>query len=1386
MNRHASMKRIFRSVWSPNAYVWVAKNARGRGNSSKRKLVAAALSLSACIAHGAPTGAQVTAGNGTVTQSGSTTTIQQSSQNLALNWLTFNIAPQETVDFVQPNATAIAVNRILDPNGSVILGHLNANGEVYLFNPNGVLFGKGAEVNVGGLVASTLNLNDGELGTPSTSFSGTASGSVVNAGTLTAAAGGSIALLGNHVSNTGVISAQLGTVALGAGSAATLTFQGTHLVSMQIDQSVLNSIAANGGLIRADGGQVLMTAGAQKTLLASVVNNTGVIEARTLDNHDGTITLLGGMQAGTVNVAGTLDASAPSGGDGGFIETSAARVEVANAANITSAAASGKTGTWRIDPQDFTVAPSGGDMTGATLSTDLASNNVQIQSSQGAQAGNGDININDTVTWSAHTLTLTAANNINVNAVMTASGAASLDLEPATANGADAAVAGGTVNMGMDNAGNFTGQVNFSGSGTLTMGGQVYTVINSLGSGAADTTPGTLQGMQANLSGHYALGSNIDASATAAWNGGAGFTPIGSNPYSQGQSFAGVFDGLGHTISGLTFNSASTEASGLFGAVSGVSSLNPAFVRNVALTGVVQNCLYGEYCAGLVGYVNQYTTIANVSISGTVSGTEIEYAALGVGYFDSYNYAGPTFDSNIINAYVAGTISGNEVEDIGGLVGELDGGIVGAHSSVTINLFPTLSRSGGEYIGGLVGYIDYGTIDKSSASGNITLESSINGQATSYGSYEYIGGLAGESGLSITNSHATGSIIGLCTYGTCLDDDETIGGLVGFAYGLISNSYSTGAITLAKDSNYYVGGLAGDAIFGSVLHSYSTSPITAPGSNNEYFGGLLGATYYETITTDYAAGAVTVGANAAHIGGFLGYANSGNNNFSISYSTGAVTAGAASSQLGGFIGYVDTANISNVYTTGSVTSGAGSSQVGGLIGSANGAVVLSNSYAVGAVSPGSGATNVGGLVGYDSGSNTVSNTFWDITSTGQATSADGQGMTTAQMQQQINFASATSANGMVNPNWDFAGTWVMYNGHTYPLLQAFMTPLTVTGTVAQTYNGTAFAPTISALTYSVTPNFNDLFGTLTVTGSAVGAVHAGTYSYTPGGLYSDQQGYIIQPYVAGTLTINPALLTVSGTTVGSKVYNGTTAASLTGGSLVGVIGDDAVTLTQAGTFASKNAGTGIAVTAADGLGGAEAIDYTIVEPTGLSGNITPATLMVSGTTVGSKVYNGTAAAPLSGGTLVGVVSGDTVSLNQSGLFASTSAGTGIAVTATDTLSGASADDYSIAEPTGLIGSILPAPSPPNGPSDLVLAALNARTQIVENFIYPQLGANPQVINPSPTIAVLATTADGAGEGATGSQQAIAVNVSMKIGATGTLKIENGGLRLPSNLVLGNE
>jgi filamentous hemagglutinin family protein len=461
MNRHGSMNRIYRLIFSEVRSTWVpvAETARGRGKSGRarsisRTLLGAALSLALSpLAHAAPAGGQIVAGSGSITSSGNTTDIHQSSQDLSINWQSFNISPQQWVDFLQPSASAIAVNRIFSTNGSEILGHLEANGQVYLINPNGIIFGKGAEVNVGGLVASTLDFNDAGLGGSTRSFTGSGTGSVINDGVISAAAGGYVALLGNHVSNQGVISAQLGTVALGAGSAITLSFAGNSLVHLLVDQSVLKTLAENGGLIRADGGRVVMTAGGAKdALVASVVNNTGVIEARTVENHEGTITLLGGMRAGTVNVGGTLDASAAEGGNGGFIATDAAQVKVANDAKVTTAAPKGLYGSWLIDPQDFTVAATDGDVSGATLSSDLNSTNFTVLSSNGTSpvtggGSGGNININDTVSWSANTtLTLTASNDVNVNENITASGAtAALAINPNTANGTERASGAGTL-----------------------------------------------------------------------------------------------------------------------------------------------------------------------------------------------------------------------------------------------------------------------------------------------------------------------------------------------------------------------------------------------------------------------------------------------------------------------------------------------------------------------------------------------------------------------------------------------------------------------------------------------------------------------------------------------------------------------------------------------------------------------------------------------------------------------------------------------------------------------------------------------------------------------------------------------------------------------------
>ena len=108
-----------------------------------------------------PTGGTVTSGAAIIsTPTMTMTNINQSSQNVSLNWTGFNINGNETVNFFQSNSSAIAVNRILSNDASSILGHLNANGQVILINPNGVLFGEGAQVNVGGLIASGLDMGN--------------------------------------------------------------------------------------------------------------------------------------------------------------------------------------------------------------------------------------------------------------------------------------------------------------------------------------------------------------------------------------------------------------------------------------------------------------------------------------------------------------------------------------------------------------------------------------------------------------------------------------------------------------------------------------------------------------------------------------------------------------------------------------------------------------------------------------------------------------------------------------------------------------------------------------------------------------------------------------------------------------------------------------------------------------------------------------------------------------------------------------------------------------------------------------------------------------------------------------------------------------------------
>src|SRR5262249_6390467 len=191
-----------------------------------------------------PKGGTVVAGSASIAQSGTTTNINQSSQSTVINWQGFSIAPNETVNFVQPNSSAVALNRVIGNETSVISGALNANGRVFIVNSAGVLFSKSAQVNVGGLVASTLDISNADFMAGNYRFSGTSSASVINRGNLRAP-GGYIALLGRTVTNDGVISARLGTVALASGEQITLNFGGNSLVDVTIAKGTLNAPVPN-------------------------------------------------------------------------------------------------------------------------------------------------------------------------------------------------------------------------------------------------------------------------------------------------------------------------------------------------------------------------------------------------------------------------------------------------------------------------------------------------------------------------------------------------------------------------------------------------------------------------------------------------------------------------------------------------------------------------------------------------------------------------------------------------------------------------------------------------------------------------------------------------------------------------------------------------------------------------------------------------------------------------------------------------------------------------------------------------------------------------------------------------------------------------------------
>ncbi|WP_121628905.1 YDG domain-containing protein, partial [Poseidonibacter antarcticus] len=1216
----------------------------------------------------------------------------------------FNIAKNETVNFKQPSIDSITLNRVVGNESSVINGALNANGQVWILNSNGILFGKDASVNTSGILATTAELSDKDFNAENYNFKNNSSNSVVNLGTIEVSNSGSVILAASEVRNSGTIKAIKGKVHLSAASEYTVNLNGNSLVNLIVSKGVLDAMVENSGTIIADGGEVYLTTNAVNELLKGVVNNTGIIEANSLDGLMGKVELF--AHGGEVQVGGTITAK------DGFVETSGKDFKILEDATI-------KAGEWLIDPVDVTIdatlastietALDTGDVTIETDSSDYA----DVDTSSYESGSDGDINVNSKIEWSTvNKLTLDAANDININAEITASS--------------------GQLALYYGDSGdyNVNAKVNLStGANFFTKKGTTetdWTVV---------TTAIAVEGMS--LTENTVLGDDVDASTILNW------TPI--------STFSGKFDGLGHTISNLTINKPDEDYVGLFGRTS------EATIKNI---GVVDVSIIGQNkVGGLVGYTYD-STIENSYSIGNVTG--VGYAGGLVGY---------TYDSTIENSYsignVIGTATGNAY--IGGLVGfsygssientyalgdvsskgHDTGGLVGSLQIGSIKNSYSLGdiSSEGYYTGGLVGFSNdsSSTITNSYASGDVEGKGLIGGligynsstiknsfydkeknTATMSDSETYgktkaqiitaLEDLAGTPWKALeSDSSAEGYQLGSLPYLENITRNEDISKITLFNSGLgtddspyaitnwtqlqninnsnvlSANKYFDLSNSIDKDTSDYTNLASSTANDGKGWNPLGEEDNvfrgTFDGQNNtisdltinretedfvglfgftngasiknigivnatitgqEYVGGLVGFNNdSSTITNSYASGDVSGDTSAA--GGLVGL----NYDSTITNSYASATVSGIE-RVGGLVGFNNSSTITNSYATGSVS---GSQIVGGLLGG-NSSSTIENSYASGNVVK--GIKGGGGLVGVNDDESEITNSFYDKTENPDMPDEEISGVTgktTKELSYGQTFKDASwdivadSAVKSATPVIKYDSVNDKYYWAIAPLALSY----TLSTDQSKTYDGE---------TKKLSDLYKNVFGKdySFITGykfqednkDVTGYKNAGTYEDIKVVLDGENTFLTIKDSrnVDGTYVIDKKALSVSNLTVKDKVYNGTTSATLSNNGTINKLADDSVTLSTTATFNNKNVEDTKTVNLDYTLSGDDASNYSLSDATNVatSAKITAKDITaITDITASNKTYDGTTDASLvtSSAKFTGIIEDDTLNVATS-------------------------------------------------------------------------------------------------------------------------------------------
>lgn len=818
-----------------------------------------------------PSGGQVAAGNAGI-RYGATTVIMQTSNRAVINWKSFSINANEATQFITPGASAVTLNRVTGGNPSEIMGSLSSNGQIFLVNPNGIVFGKTAHVDVAGLVASTANISDSDFMSGRYHFFNAPNGSsVINEGSITVHAAGLAALVAPNVRNSGTIHATLGKVALAAGKAFTLDLYGDNLITFDASSMVTNGSVKNLGRIEARGGHVSLSVAAADSLLESVVNTSGYISAQSVGQRDGKIVLQGYGNA-TIQIAGTLDVSGTGAGEqAGVIQATADTIQLLSGSFINATGSMGG-GTVQIGGE----YRGGGTLAHAqfvSMDTGAQINASALQSGNGGQiilwsdkttqvhgnlmaqggtlAGNGGLIetssaqtvdfahalINTSAQHGTHGLWLIDPTNIDIldaDATTLSGNLASSDITLSATN--DITFDNATIPVSLTNNHSFTvnagNDLTFnvndaiqangspgnlqSGNITLTAGNDIFfnnplSIHNTYYSGAVSVIAGnniTFAASSASF-GRGPIDNNfLDGTAAQTVNVRADNNNTGTGT---------IIDNTG----GLTLVNSPSPIYFYYSPTAGFSS--PTFFSLNSLDGnptasymLVYNSISGHTLSDVASTVNGGSLFGSYALAQNVSGLSTPIGT-SVNSFKG-EFTGGSFNGTQ-NYYTISNITINTPgTDNVGLFGYIGAGGIGVHNITLLNS----SFTGQDNVGSIVGY------DAGNPITNVYSNATVTGR-------NMVGGLVGS--LNTVSSLTAGLYAG-----TINASGSDIGGLVG-----LNDASSSIATSLAIPVI-----LGGTNVGGAIGNNQSTNLFAVYSSTASFSGPVIG-TGITTGTDPFAA-----------------------------------------------------------------------------------------------------------------------------------------------------------------------------------------------------------------------------------------------------------------------------------------------------------------------------------------------------------------------------------------------------------------------------------------------------------------------------------------------------------------------------------------------------